>query len=94
MAFAGIWIDYLDLAFFDIDKTIHPLAESCDIRTCRIKVVILPASRNACTWDADRGVRCICRKSTPIVSTFRFSFMELGSASTRASWEKLTEFQG
>ena len=36
MALVGIWIDYLNLAFFDIDKTIHPLARPCDIRTRRI----------------------------------------------------------
>ena len=48
MAFIGIGIDYLNLAFFNIDKTINRLAGPRKKRTRRIGSV-LPASRNACT---------------------------------------------
>ena len=36
MAFIGIGIDYLYLAFLDIDKAIHRLAGPCKKRTRRI----------------------------------------------------------
>jgi hypothetical protein len=55
----------------------------------------LPAARNASTWAVASGVRCIWRKSAPIVSMFLLVLYGAGFGQlTRPSWEILADFQG
>ena len=67
MAFLGVGVDDLDLAGLEIDEAVGDTAGPRKERAGRV-VTTVPTSRKAVTWESVSGVRCIWRRSAPMVS--------------------------